>query len=96
MADKVTYTEELNVQLLSADGSRSRIIKIDNPVNMSEATGRASVEAAFAPCFGWATSDTTTAPSVFFFNDDNDDTFPMTQIGTIERITTEKTVRHFI
>lgn len=95
MADKITETKELNIQLLSADGSASRILKVDNPITFSTLTGRGYVEAALAPAFARSTSDTTVAADTFFFYDDNDETIPLTQIGTIEQVTIEKTVRRY-
>ena len=95
MADKVMNSVELNIQLLSADGLASRIIKIDNPKLFDYDEARAVVEAAFSPCWGRSSSDTSTAKDIFFFYDDNDKTVPMTQIGTIEQVSVVKTIRRY-
>lgn len=97
MADKVYYTRELNVQLLSADGSASRIIKIANPTTFPTDGGREIIEKAFAPMLGYATTDTSEAPTTYFFFDDNERDYstPMVKIGEIEQVTVEKTVRRY-
>lgn len=92
--DKVTTTVELNIQLLSEDGQASRIIKVDNAAILPAATGRATIEAALEPAFAHVSSDTSSS-TVSFFYDDTDYRIPMTRIGTIEWVHTERTVRVF-
>lgn len=96
MADTLTTSVELNVQLLSEDGNASRIIKIANPdTEMLPAEGgRGVVERTLSPILGYAASDAATASSYFFYDDASTyyDT-PMTRFGTIEIVAITKSVR---
>lgn len=91
MAAKITEENYMNVQLLSADGQATRIIRIDNPTPLPEVGGRDTVVNALAPVlFPTLTGTTDVIP---FFYDDNDESIPMTQIGDIEQISIEKSVK---
>ncbi len=95
MADKVTTSSELSIQLTNEAGNATRTIKIPDPISLDSDTGRAIVTKTLAPLFVYADASSTTVIDSFFFDDDGSNT-PLTRVGEIELVTTIKTTRTII
>lgn len=95
MADKISYSRELNIYLSSEDGQATRTLKVNNP-RMN--TTLAEVRSALEPAFANTASDATGTDCFFFYDEQAQYGYeqPMTTITGAEITIIEKTIRQVV